>query len=94
MKYDEISILKQSEECFRDYEEGPVNFIPPYKYQKGKTKLDEAKCGGWVDRILYNSEEPIKCIEYGVHEVIWCLTQLFLTDHLPIYAVLTLRVSK
>lgn len=55
MKNDEIAMLKESEECLREYEEGPVDFIPPYKYQKGKTKLDESKCGGWVDRILYDS---------------------------------------
>jgi len=56
VRSDEILVLKESEECLREYEEGPVNFIPPYKYQKGKTKLDEGKCGGWVDRILYDSE--------------------------------------
>ena len=51
------------------FKEGPVTFLPTYKYDRGTHNFDTSRkqrVPAWTDRILYkSSSDKLKLIEYN-----------------------------
>ena len=61
--------------------EGPIKFLPTYKYKKGAKYYDlNKRTPAWTDRILYKKSENIKCIKYN-------RINIKLSDHRPVYGI-------
>ncbi|KAI9276938.1 Endonuclease/exonuclease/phosphatase [Phascolomyces articulosus] len=67
---------------FKDYQEGPITFLPTYKYDNGKDIYDTSekqRVPGWTDRILYKGK-TLELVQYARAE-------LFTSDHRPVFAL-------
>ncbi|KAI7882994.1 DNase I-like protein [Lichtheimia hyalospora FSU 10163] len=66
---------------FQGYEEGPITFLPTYKYDNGKDVYDtrQQRIPGWTDRILYKGNH-LKLLQYARAE-------LYTSDHRPVLAL-------
>jgi hypothetical protein len=87
---DQLSIARKSDGIFRGYSEGPVNFRPTYKFDKGCVQYDTSRKNripSWTDRILYkeNGETKLKLYNSNV--------TMNTSDHLPVYAVFENKIK-
>jgi len=60
LKKDQLAREKRKGRAFTAFSEGPINFYPTYKYDKGSGLIDssdKARIPGWPDRILYRSRD-------------------------------------
>ncbi|CDS10954.1 hypothetical protein LRAMOSA03219 [Lichtheimia ramosa] len=67
---------------FQGYEEGPITFLPTYKYDNGRDVYDTSekqRIPGWTDRILYKGNN-LKLLQYARAE-------LYTSDHRPVLAL-------
>ncbi|KAI8139943.1 Endonuclease/exonuclease/phosphatase [Fennellomyces sp. T-0311] len=67
---------------FPGYEEGPITFLPTYKYDNGKDVYDTSekqRVPGWTDRVLYKGRD-LKLVQYSRAE-------LYTSDHRPVFAL-------
>lgn len=67
---------------FKGYQEGPVTFLPTYKYDVGTQLYDtseKARIPGWTDRIVYKGND-LKLLQYTRAE-------LLTSDHRPVLAL-------
>ena len=60
LPHDELHQQMKSGKAFHDgWEEGPIRFLPTYKYDVGKVGVfdssEKARCPSWCDRILYRT---------------------------------------
>lgn len=74
---------------FQRFREGPLNFLPTFKYDKDSNQYDTSKkmrVPSWTDRVLYS---PHNCnlIYYGRRE------HLF-SDHRPVLAIFDMKTKK
>lgn len=76
---------------FRSFLEGPLTFIPTYKYDRGSSEYDTSekrRLPAWCDRVLWRSREPerVKQLHYRRWEP-------NVSDHRPISAAFTITVK-
>lgn len=60
LPHDELKQQQKAERAFHDgWNEGPIEFLPTYKYDIGKVGIfdssDKKRCPSWCDRILYRT---------------------------------------
>ena len=76
-------------EVFQGYDEGPITFLPTYKYDNGTNRYDsseKARIPAWTDRILFKGT-ALRLKNYGRAE-------LWTSDHRPVYAVFDATVRE
>jgi phosphatidylinositol-bisphosphatase len=59
LPHDELQQQQKAGKAFPDWAEGPIRFLPTYKYDIGKVGVfdssDKQRCPSWCDRILYRT---------------------------------------
>lgn len=69
--------------------EGPLNFMPTYKYDNGTNTYDSSekeRTPSWTDRILFSGD----CVE----QLDYNRAELLMSDHRPVTSVFQIRVKK
>ena len=59
LPHDELQQQQKAGKAFPDWAEGPIRFLPTYKYDIGKVGVfdssEKRRCPSWCDRILYRT---------------------------------------
>ncbi|GMH93485.1 hypothetical protein TL16_g12642 [Triparma laevis f. inornata] len=82
---DQLSVAMQTNPVFEGYAEGPLNFKPTYKFDKGSDNYDTSKkkrIPSWTDRILWKKQadpDAIKVLSYA------SANDIKTSDHRPVY---------
>ncbi|OQS06626.1 hypothetical protein THRCLA_01335, partial [Thraustotheca clavata] len=89
---DQLSKERKAGRVFDHFEEGPLNFRPTYKFDKGCDVYDTSakqRIPSWTDRILYSTLTPnaIRLLEYHSHMAIKT------SDHRPVTAIFDVDFS-
>lgn len=81
---DQLSQAHTQGNIFVGYSEGPLNFLPTFKYDIGFQRFDtssELVVPSWTDRILWTISEEIYLLAYDTDD------EMTLTHHRPVWAV-------
>ncbi|KAI7859014.1 SacI homology domain-containing protein [Circinella umbellata] len=82
LQADQLQNEMRLSHVFRGYQEGPITFLPTYKYDNGKDIYDTSekqRVPGWTDRILYKGKN-LELVQYARAE-------LYTSDHRPVLAL-------
>ncbi|KAI9474803.1 SacI homology domain-containing protein [Zychaea mexicana] len=82
LQADQLQKQMQQGLVFPGYQEGPITFLPTYKYDNGKDVYDTSekqRVPGWTDRILYKGKH-LELVQYARAE-------LYTSDHRPVFAL-------
>eukprot|EP01111_Echinosteliopsis_oligospora_P011988 TRINITY_DN4066_c0_g1_i2.p1 TRINITY_DN4066_c0_g1~~TRINITY_DN4066_c0_g1_i2.p1 ORF type:complete len:569 (+),score=102.56 TRINITY_DN4066_c0_g1_i2:125-1831(+) len=91
LRADQLLKEREKQTVFSGWHEGPLNFSPTYKYDRGNRVYAEEKnrTPSWCDRILWKSlpgSLPVTQTQYNAAD------QLTTSDHSPVYATFTVPV--
>ncbi|KAL4647559.1 hypothetical protein GN956_G8698, partial [Arapaima gigas] len=68
---DQLTLMKKKEEFLQEFEEGPLNFRPTYKYDLFSDSYDTSskkRKPAWTDRILWRVKPKTPILEGGVED--------------------------
>ena len=93
IEHDQLNIERAAGRVFRDFEEGPLNFLPTYKYQPGTDLYEERpdkklRAPAWCDRILWLAQEP-----GHVAQLNYTRSELNISDHKPVMSTFLVTVK-
>ena len=74
---------------FNEFDEGPLEFAPTYKYDLFSDDWDtseKARCPAWCDRVLFRGR-GCKLLHYGRNET------LKMSDHRPVVALIQIKTA-
>jgi hypothetical protein len=84
--------IKFNRACrFRDFSEGPITFMPTYKYDPRTDEYDSSekrRSPAWCDRVLWRTRDPNR-----VHQLHYRRYEANVSDHRPISAAFTITVK-
>ena len=86
---DQLAQAMDEGEVFWGYEEGPIGFLPTYKYDNGTDQYDtseKARIPAWTDRVL--------CKGSALRLQAYNRAELWTSDHRPVYAVFSATVRE
>jgi len=85
---DQLSLAMKTSSAFSGFNEGPLNFKPTYKFDKGSDVYDTSKkkrIPSWTDRVLYSGSSRL--VNYA------SATGIKTSDHRPVYATFKVTVD-
>lgn len=92
---DQLNIERKAGRCFHEFDEGPINFPPTYKYQPGTDGYDnrpekKVRAPAWCDRILWRTADDAShvCLLSYNHSM-----RPNVSDHKPVYATMQVTVK-
>jgi hypothetical protein len=84
--------MKFNRACrLRDFSEGPITFIPTYKYDPFTDEYDSSekrRSPAWCDRVLWRTRDPTR-----VQQLHYRRYEANVSDHRPISAAFTITVK-
>eukprot|EP01137_Pigoraptor_chileana_P032379 Opistho-2@21651 len=86
---DELNIERAALRVFVGFEEGPIDFVPTYKYDVGTDNYDTSekqRTPAWCDRILWKGKNVTQLF-YRSHQ------QMRGSDHKPVAALFDIKVQ-
>ena len=89
--HDQLRQQRQQGLAFQDFEEGPIEFGPTYKFDAGTDTFDTSekqRTPAWTDRILWHRKSPLQLVRYASHPT------LMMSDHKPVSATLDVTVAE
>ncbi|KAG0338106.1 hypothetical protein BG000_004551 [Podila horticola] len=94
LKHDQLAAQRTLLKAFSEFEEGPIDFAPTYKYDVGTNIWDSSekrRVPSYTDRILWWSRDPskdsVEQIYYRSH------VEHLISDHKPVSAFFKLKVK-
>ncbi|GMH46612.1 hypothetical protein TrVE_jg8891 [Triparma verrucosa] len=90
---DQLSVAMQTNPAFEGFAEGPLNFKPTYKFDKGTDTYDSSKkkrIPSWTDRILWKQTadpDAIKVLSYA------SANDIKTSDHRPVYGTFDCKLK-
>eukprot|EP01127_Copromyxa_protea_P022884 TRINITY_DN8432_c0_g1_i1.p1 TRINITY_DN8432_c0_g1~~TRINITY_DN8432_c0_g1_i1.p1 ORF type:complete len:1031 (+),score=159.25 TRINITY_DN8432_c0_g1_i1:58-3150(+) len=88
--FDQLRNQMKLGNCFSEFQEGDINFIPTYRYDRGTREWSEEKKRepAWCDRVLWKAvhEEDVTLLEYSATH------SMMTSDHSPVRAVFNMKV--
>lgn len=92
---DQLYLQKETGAVFDKFKEGPLNFRPSYKFDRGTDRYDTSakqRIPSWTDRILYrsngSSDSDIELLQYDSFDGIKT------SDHRPVFAVFRVKIDQ
>lgn len=89
LEHDQLISQMERGETFPFYDEGPIKFLPTYKFDPGTDNYDtseKARTPAWTDRILTRGN--------NLHRLYYnSATSLKFSDHRPVYAIYDVTVA-
>ncbi|GAA5804802.1 hypothetical protein HPULCUR_010310 [Helicostylum pulchrum] len=82
LKNDQLLREMKEGRAFEDYQEGPITFLPTYKYDNGSDIYDTSekqRIPGWTDRILFKGP--------NLRQTQYSRAELYTSDHRPVFAL-------
>ncbi|KAG0082917.1 hypothetical protein BGZ92_011245, partial [Podila epicladia] len=94
LKHDQLAAQRTLFKAFSEFEEGPINFAPTYKYDVGTNIWDSSekrRVPSYTDRILWWSRDPSK----GSVDQIYYRSHMdhLISDHKPVSALFKMKVK-
>jgi hypothetical protein len=84
--------VKHNRACrFRDFSEGPITFMPTYKFDPRTDEYDSSeknRSPAWCDRVLWRTRDPMR-----VQQLHYQRYEANVSDHRPISAAFTITVK-
>ncbi|XP_046406834.1 synaptojanin-1 isoform X1 [Ischnura elegans] len=102
LQHDQLRVQQEAENVFKNFNEGPINFAPTYKYDLFSDDYDTSeKCRApaWTDRVLWKRRKQTSDADYG-HDwnpgtlVHYGRAELKQSDHRPVIAIIDVEVAK
>jgi len=89
---DQLKRQLRHKTVFAGFQEGPLNFLPTYKFDKGSDRYDSSKkqrIPAWTDRVLQRSSVPgaIEQLHYN------SVGEVRISDHRPVQALFDVKVE-
>lgn len=93
IEHDQLNVERAQGRVFQDFEEGPLNFQPTYKYQPGtdlyeKRPDKKLRAPAWCDRILWLAQEP-----GHVAQLNYTRSELNCSDHKPVMSTFLVTIK-
>ena len=93
IEHDQLNIERAAGRVFRDFEEGPLEFKPTYKYQPGTDLYEDRpdkklRAPAWCDRILWLAQEP-----GHVAQLNYTRSELNVSDHKPVMSTFLVTIK-
>ncbi|KAI9019211.1 SacI homology domain-containing protein [Phycomyces nitens] len=82
LRADQLQNEMRLQKVFPGYEEGPITFMPTYKYDNGTNVYDTSekqRVPGWTDRIIFKGE--------SLRQIQYARAELYTSDHRPVLAL-------
>ncbi|RIA99440.1 SacI homology domain-containing protein [Glomus cerebriforme] len=89
LKADQLTKQIEFGQAFNDYIEGPITFLPTYKYDCGTDYYDtseKARVPAWTDRILYRGNK--------IRQIGYSRAELKVSDHRPVMSSFDIELIK
>ena len=92
---DQLNVERAAGRVFDGFEEGPLNFVPTYKYQPGTDVFDQrpdkkVRAPAWCDRILWMAQEDPS----HVHQLSYSRSETpNVSDHKPVFSMTRMTVK-
>ncbi|RKP02322.1 hypothetical protein CXG81DRAFT_17988 [Caulochytrium protostelioides] len=89
LPYDQLTLQRGDQMAFTDYKEGPLSFLPTYKFDNGTDRYDTSdkqRTPSWTDRILYQGPAA-ELVEYTSAPT--CM----MSDHRPVWALVRISTT-
>ena len=101
LRHDQLLKTISSGKAFYNFAEGPIDFPPTFKYDKGANVYDSShkkRVPSWTDRILFkcdcDSPSSSEGGKGGVHVMEYgCVQEATQSDHRPVCAKFSVRLS-
>ena len=93
IEHDQLNIERAQGRVFQDFEEGPLTFLPTYKYQPGTDLYEQRpdkklRAPAWCDRILWLAQEP-----GHVAQLNYTRSELNCSDHKPVMSTFLVTIK-
>jgi phosphatidylinositol-3,4,5-trisphosphate 5-phosphatase 2 len=84
LNVDQLKRERDNQNCFIGFNEGPINFPPTYRYNRGDRTYSEHKqrIPSWCDRILWRSLPGHEVTQTNYN----CCDLIVTSDHSPVFA--------
>ena len=96
LKHDQLLIEKSKQSAFQGYTEGPITFLPTYKYVTGTDRYDregkKIRMPAWCDRIQWTVDKEVKGTQ--VKQLFYQRSEQKSSDHKPVMACFDVTAQK
>lgn len=94
LDHDQLNEERKQGRTFQEFEEGPITFMPTYKYQPRTNKYErrpekKMRAPAWCDRVLWYASRKA-----DVRQLAYDKADLLTSDHKPVLAVFEMQAKR
>uniref|UniRef100_A0A6B2KXC7 phosphoinositide 5-phosphatase n=1 Tax=Arcella intermedia TaxID=1963864 RepID=A0A6B2KXC7_9EUKA len=87
-RHDQLNKAMKTDQIFKGFKEGAINFAPTYKYEIDSDVYDTKRVPAWCDRILFKSTGN----QY-INQLVYSRGEIYISDHRPIKALFEIDIK-